>query len=67
MICTPANGVPALIAELGANGTRGAVVVTAGFCDAGNGAGRALKFLSAARGASVAQVSRLKRYDARLH
>jgi len=43
VICTPANTVPSLIAQLGAKGTRGAVIVTAGFRDAGNDAGRKLQ------------------------
>jgi acetyltransferase len=43
VICTPPATVPGLIAELGARGTRGAVVVTAGFRDAGNEAGRHLE------------------------
>jgi len=36
ILCTPPDSVPGLIAELGARGTRGAVVVTAGF-NAGQG------------------------------
>jgi acetyltransferase len=43
VICTPPGSVPGLIEELGAKGTRGAVVVTAGFRDAGNESGRRLQ------------------------
>ncbi|MEI9931380.1 MAG: acetate--CoA ligase family protein [Rhizomicrobium sp.] len=51
VICTPPATVPKLISELGARGTRGAIVVTAGFRDAGNEAGRQLQqeMLDAAR------------------
>jgi acetyltransferase len=51
VICTPPATIPGLIAELGARGTRGAVVVTAGFRDAGNALGRRLEqeMLDAAR------------------
>ena len=51
VICTPAPTVPGLIAELAARGTRGAIVITAGFRDAGNATGRALEaeMLAAAR------------------
>lgn len=51
VICTPPASVPGLIAELSARGTRGAVVVTAGFRDAGNETGRKLEqeMLDAAR------------------
>jgi acetyltransferase len=51
VICTPPDTVPGLIAELGAKGTKGAVVVTAGFRDAGSDAGRKLEreMLEAAR------------------
>ncbi|MBV8978133.1 MAG: bifunctional acetate--CoA ligase family protein/GNAT family N-acetyltransferase [Alphaproteobacteria bacterium] len=50
-ICTPAPTVPSLVAELAARGTRGAIVITAGFRDAGNDAGRWLEreMLAAAR------------------
>ena len=43
VICTPAATVSGLIAELGARGTRGAVVITAGFGELGNAAGHALE------------------------
>jgi acetyltransferase len=43
VICTPAASVPGLIAELGARGTKGAVVVSAGFRDTGLDAGRNLE------------------------
>ena len=51
IICTPPTTVPGLIADLGARGTKGAIVVTAGFRDAGNEAGRGLEqeMLAAAR------------------
>ncbi len=51
VICTPPQTVPGLIAALGARGTRGAIVVTAGFREAGNAAGRKLDqdMLDAAR------------------
>ncbi len=51
VVCTPPETVPGLIAELGARGTKGAVVVTAGFRDAGSAAGRKLEqeMLDAAR------------------
>jgi len=51
VICTPPGTVPDLISELGAKGTRGVIVVTAGFRDAGNEAGRKLEqaMLDAAR------------------
>ena len=51
IVCTPPATVPGLIADLGARGTKGAIVVTAGFRDAGNEAGRALEqeMLAAAR------------------
>lgn len=51
VICTPPATVPGLIAELGARGTRGAVVITAGFQDLGSDAGRKLEqaMLDAAR------------------
>ncbi len=43
IICTPPASVPALVGELGARGTRGAVIVTAGFGEGGNEAGRTLE------------------------
>jgi len=43
VICTPPDTVPGLIAELGARGTRAAIVITAGFKEAGNDKGRALE------------------------
>jgi acetyltransferase len=51
IICTPPETVPGLIAELGARGTRGAIVVTAGFNELGSAQGRALQqaILDAAR------------------
>ena len=51
VICTPPATVPKLIDELGARGTRGAVVITAGFAELGNEAGQALEraMLAAAR------------------
>ena len=50
VIATPPNTVPGLVAELGARGTRAAVVITAGFGELGE-AGRALQraMLDAAR------------------
>jgi len=51
VICTPPQTVPGLVAELGARGTRAAIVVTAGFREGGNEAGAALQtaMLHAAR------------------
>ena len=51
VICTPPDTVPGLIAQLGAHGTKGAVVITAGFREAGNANGIALEkaMLDAAR------------------
>lgn len=51
VICTPPETVPGLIAELGARGTRGAIVITAGFREGGNEAGAKLEaaMLAAAR------------------
>ncbi|HWA31796.1 MAG TPA: GNAT family N-acetyltransferase [Rhizomicrobium sp.] len=51
VICTPPQTVPGLVAELGARGTRAAIVVTAGFREGGNAAGMALQtaMLDAAR------------------
>ena len=43
VICTPPATVPGLIAELGARGTRGAVVITAGFRELGSAEGKALE------------------------
>src|SRR5215469_11305765 len=43
IICTPSATVPTLIGEAGARGTRAAVVVTAGFSEGGQNAGRALQ------------------------
>lgn len=50
-ICTPASTLPGLIAELGARGTKGAVVVSAGFKELGTKEGLALQqaMLDAAR------------------
>ncbi len=39
VIATPADSVPGLIAELGARGTKGAVVISAGFGEGGDDAG----------------------------
>jgi acetyltransferase len=51
VICTPPQVVPQLIAELGARGTKGAIVITAGFAELGNEDGRRLQqaMLDAAR------------------
>ncbi|HYM35543.1 MAG TPA: CoA-binding protein, partial [Steroidobacteraceae bacterium] len=51
IICTPSQSVPGLIVELGARGTKAAIVVTAGFRESGNEIGRALQqaMLDAAR------------------
>lgn len=51
VICTPPGTVPGLIAELGQRGTRGAIVITAGFSELGNSEGKALQaaILEAAR------------------
>ena len=43
VICTPAPTVPSLISELGARGTKAAIVITAGFREAGNATGVALE------------------------
>ncbi len=42
VVCTPADMVPGVIAELGARGTKGAVVISAGFGEEGSEHGRAL-------------------------
>ncbi len=42
VICTPPASVPGLVAELGARGTRAAIVLTAGLGEATDGAGHAL-------------------------
>ena len=50
VICTPAATVPGLIAELGARGTKGAVVITAGFGESGaGGRARSQEMLDAAK------------------
>ncbi|MEJ0028345.1 MAG: bifunctional acetate--CoA ligase family protein/GNAT family N-acetyltransferase [Rhizomicrobium sp.] len=51
VICTPPETVPGLIAELGARGTRAAIVITAGFKEAGSAEGHRLEqaMLDAAR------------------
>jgi acetyltransferase len=51
VICTPPDTVPGLIAELGARGTRAAIVLTAGLNDMSDGGGRTLSqaMLDAAR------------------
>jgi acetyltransferase len=51
VICTPPETVPGLISELGQRGTRGAIVITAGFNELGNAEGKALQsaMLDAAR------------------
>ena len=43
VIVTPAAAVPGLVAELGARGTKGVIVVTAGFADAAQEGGRTLE------------------------
>ena len=43
VICTPPETVPGLIAELGRRGTKGAIVITAGFRELGNDRGMALE------------------------
>jgi acetyltransferase len=43
VICTPPETIPGLIAELGARGTKAAVVITAGFKEGGNAHGAALE------------------------
>jgi hypothetical protein len=43
VICTPPQIVPQLIADLGARGTKGAIVITAGFAELGNEDGRRLQ------------------------
>ncbi len=43
VICTPPNTVPQIIAELGQRGTKGAVVITAGFGEGGSEHGETLK------------------------
>ena len=43
VICTPAETVPGLIAELGARGTKAAIVITAGFREGGVAKGLALE------------------------
>lgn len=51
VLCTPPATVPGLIAELGARGTKAAVVITAGFGEGGDAEGKALtqRMLDAAR------------------
>jgi acetyltransferase len=43
VICTPPKTVPGIVAELGARGTKGAVVITAGFNELGTTEGKALE------------------------
>lgn len=43
VICTPAETVPGLIAQLGARGTKGAIVISAGFGEGGSEAGQNLQ------------------------
>jgi acetyltransferase len=43
VICTPPASVPGLIAELGRRGTRGAIVISAGFGEGGNAGGQSLQ------------------------
>jgi len=43
VICTPPDTVPGLIAELGSRGTRGAIVITAGFREIGSEHGASLE------------------------
>lgn len=51
VVATPAASVPALVGELGARGTRGVVVITAGFGEGGEAEGKNLRqqLLDAAR------------------
>lgn len=51
VICTPPASVPGLIDELGKRGTKGVIVITAGFMELGNAQGKALQqaILDAAR------------------
>jgi acetyltransferase len=51
VICTPPQTVPQLIAELGERGTKGAIVITAGFGELGSASGQGLQaaMLDAAR------------------
>jgi acetyltransferase len=51
VICTPPDTVPQIIADSAARGTKGAVVITAGFAELGTDQGRALqqRVLEAAR------------------
>ena len=51
VICTPPATVPMLVGELGERGTKGVIVITAGFRELGNAEGRALEqaMLDAAR------------------
>jgi len=51
VICTPPQTVPQLVAELGARGTKAAIVITAGFGELGSETGHALQraMLEAAR------------------
>ncbi len=51
VICTPPRTVPGIVADLGKRGTKGAVVITAGFNELGTDEGRALEqaMLDAAR------------------
>lgn len=51
VICTPPDTVPGIISELGKRGTRGAIVITAGFREAGSAHGMELEaqMLAAAR------------------
>jgi acetyltransferase len=43
VICTPPEAVPPLISQLGERGTKGVIVITAGFRELGNEPGRALE------------------------
>ncbi|HEY0106617.1 MAG TPA: CoA-binding protein, partial [Rhizomicrobium sp.] len=43
VLCTPPQTVPGLIAELGARGTKAAIVITAGFKEGGSEPGKALE------------------------
>jgi acetyltransferase len=45
VVCTPPGTVPGLVSELAARGTRGIVVITAGFGELGNAEGKALERL----------------------
>ena len=54
VICTPPKTVPGIVAELGKRGTKGAVVITAGFNELGTAEGKALEQADARCGQAVA-------------